>query len=120
MGGRNHTAPSDQINLDIIGCGAQARWTLGPGFSQKANVIAAGDCESRQLQALQEIVNAKTTKAKGKAYKGFKQYADYHDILSRKDIDGVIIATPDHWHAIQTIEACKAGKDVYVEKPMAQ
>ncbi|MDL2255519.1 Gfo/Idh/MocA family oxidoreductase [Parabacteroides sp. OttesenSCG-928-K15] len=119
MGGTLFTAPSDQINLGIIGCGAQARWTLGPEFAKRANVIAAADCESRQLQALQEIVDTATEKAKGKMYKGFKQYADYHELLDRKDIDGVIIATPDHWHAVQTIEACRAGKDIYVEKPMA-
>lgn len=119
LGGRNYLPPSDQINLGIIGCGAQGRWTLAPEFAKRANLIAACDCESRQLQALQEIVETETAKAKGKAYKGFKQYADYHELLARKDIDGVIIATPDHWHAVLTIEACRAGKDVYVEKPMA-
>ena len=44
---------------------------------------------------------------------------DFRAILDRKDIDAVVIATPDHWHAIQTIAACKAGKDVYVEKPLS-
>lgn len=119
LGGTNFVAPSDQINLGIIGCGAQGRWTLAPEFARRANLIAASDCESRQLNAMQEIVDKETEKAKGQAYKGFKQYADYHELLNRNDIDGVIIATPDHWHAVQTIEACRAGKDVYVEKPMS-
>lgn len=119
LGGTGFTPPSDQINLGIIGCGAQGRWTLAPEFSRRANLIAASDCESRQLQAMQQIIETETTKAKGQVYKGFKQYADYHELLDRKDIDGVIIATPDHWHAVLTIEACRAGKDVYVEKPMA-
>lgn len=119
LGGTHFTAPSDQINLGIIGCGAQGRWTLAPEFARRANLIAASDCESRQLQAMQEIIEAETIKAKGQAYKGFKQYADYHELLDRKDIDAVIIATPDHWHAVMTIEACRAGKDVYVEKPMS-
>ena len=44
---------------------------------------------------------------------------DFRAILDRKDIDAVVIATPDHWHAIQTIAACKAGKDVYIEKPLS-
>lgn len=119
LGGTNFVAPSDQINLGIIGCGAQGRWTLGPEFARRANLIAASDCESRQLNAMQEIVERETEKAKGQVYKGFKKYADYHELLSRSDIDGVIIATPDHWHAVHTIEACRAGKDVYVEKPMS-
>ncbi|MDR1200080.1 MAG: Gfo/Idh/MocA family oxidoreductase [Tannerellaceae bacterium] len=117
--GGTHLAPSDQITLGIIGCGAQGRWTLAPEFARRANLVAAADCDSIRLQAMQEIVEGETTKAKGQAYKGFKQYADYRELLNRKDIDGVIIATPDYWHAVMTIEACRAGKDVYVEKPMA-
>lgn len=119
LGGTNYLAPSDQITLGIIGCGAQGRWTLAPEFARRANLVAAADCDSIRLQAMQEIVEGETTKARGQAYKGFKQYADYREILGRKDIDGVIIATPDHWHAVMTIEACRAGKDVYVEKPMS-
>jgi predicted dehydrogenase len=119
LGGTNYLAPSDEIALGIIGCGAQGRWTLAPEFARRANVVAAADCDSIRLQAMQEVVDRETAKAKGQAYKGFKQYADYRELLDRKDIDGVIIATPDHWHAVMTLEACRAGKDVYVEKPMA-
>jgi predicted dehydrogenase len=119
LGGANYLAPSDRIQLGIIGCGAQGRWTLGPEFSRRADLIAAADCDTIRLQAMQEIVEGETTKSRGSVFKGFKQYADYREILARKDIDGVIIATPDHWHAVMTIEACRAGKDVYVEKPMS-
>jgi predicted dehydrogenase len=108
LGGTRFVAPSDQINLGIIGCGAQGRWTLAPEFARRANLIAAADCESRRLQAMQELVEKETEKAKGQAYKGFKQYADYKEILARKDIDAVIICTPDFWHAVQTIDACRA------------
>ena len=120
LGGVNYMPPSDQINLGIIGCGAQGRG-LGPQFARRenVNVIAAADCDSLRLQAMQDNINATTEKAKGQAYKGFKQYGEYRDLLARTDIDGVIISTPDHWHAVMTIDACRAGKDVYVEKPMA-
>lgn len=119
MGGPQFTPPSDQINLGIIGCGAQSRWTLAPEFAKRANIIAACDCESRQLEEMENIIQKINTETKGQANKGFKKYKHYRDLLKRKDIDGVIIGTPDHWHAVMTIEACRAGKDVYVEKPMA-
>src|SRR5712671_6699327 len=48
-----------------------------------------------------------------------KQFQDYRKLLEQKDLDGVVICTPDHWHALQTIHACQAGKDVYVEKPLS-
>jgi len=120
LGGVNRVAPSDQISLGLIGCGAQ-----GPGvatnFIRQPNaiVIAACDCESGRLRKTQTKFEQEIEKAKGKAYSGFKTYADYNELLARKDIDAVIIATPDHWHAIMTIDACRAGKDVYVEKPMS-
>ncbi|MDR2138554.1 MAG: Gfo/Idh/MocA family oxidoreductase [Tannerella sp.] len=119
LGGTGYTAPSDQISMGLIGCGAQGRGTLGPQFARRANVVAASDCESIRLQKIRAVIEKETEKAKGQACKGFKTYADYRELLARKDIDAIIIATPDHWHAIQTIEACRAGKDVYVEKPMS-
>ncbi|MFN0122703.1 MAG: Gfo/Idh/MocA family protein, partial [Blastocatellia bacterium] len=48
-----------------------------------------------------------------------KQFREYKKLLEQKDIDAIVIATPDHWHALQMIEACQAGKDVYVEKPLS-
>src|SRR6185295_13645122 len=58
----------------------------------------------------------------GKAdeYKGCEVYNDFREVLARKDIDAVVIATPDHWHAIIAIAAAEAGKDIYCEKPLTQ
>jgi predicted dehydrogenase len=47
-----------------------------------------------------------------------RTYENYQDLLSRDDIDAVVIATPDHWHALMTLDACRAGKDIYLEKPL--
>jgi predicted dehydrogenase len=118
LGGNAYTPPSDKINIGLIGCGIQGRG-LASQFAKRANVIAASDCESTRMQRVQDFIEKETEKATGKAYKGFKQYADYNELLARADIDAVIIATPDHWHALITIAACRAGKDVYVEKPMS-
>jgi predicted dehydrogenase len=118
LGGSLYTPPSDKINIGLIGCGTQGRG-LASQFAKRASVIAASDCESLRLQRTRESIESEIAKATGKTYRGFKQYADYNELLARTDIDAVIIATPDHWHALQTIASCRAGKDVYVEKPMS-
>lgn len=117
LGGKNFIAANDQISLGIIGCGAQGKG-LANEFAKRTNLIAACDVDSRKVKAMEERVLKTTKEKRGIDYKGFKTYHDYKDLLSRKDIDGVIIATPDHWHALITIDACKAGKDIYVEKPL--
>jgi predicted dehydrogenase len=72
----------------------------------KVRIAAVCDADANRLEA-----------AVGNAGAGVAAYADYRYILGRKDIDAVIIATPDHWHAVQTVHACETGKHVYVEKP---
>ncbi|XOV93904.1 MAG: Gfo/Idh/MocA family protein [Bacteroidota bacterium] len=120
LGGTGVTAPSDKITLGFIGTGKQSGG-LRNNFIKMDNVqiVAASDVFESKVKNFQQKVNdhyaaeASTTK-----YKGCDVYEDYHKLLKRKDIDAVVIATPDHWHAANIIDAVKAGKDVYCEKPL--
>ncbi len=96
----------EKIRLGAIGLGGRGRWVLGR-FIETKEVEAKALCDVNKL-ALKEAASTSDAPTCG----------DYREILKRDDVDAVLIATPDHWHAIIAIEACKAGKDVYVEKPL--
>lgn len=121
LGGPGYTAPSDKINLGMIGCGRQSGG-LGRRFMElkEVQMVAACDVFEAKRNRFQQQVNTHYAEATGKSdYDGCAVYYDYQTLLDRDDIDAVIVATPDHWHALICIDAMKAGKDVYVEKPMA-
>jgi predicted dehydrogenase len=116
-----HTAPNDMINLGLIGGGKQGK-ILSSYFLQTEQI---------RFVALSEVYNAKadlTLKHIKDTYTKMPQLGNYADIavhndfrelLSRKDVDAVVIATPDHWHAAMAVRAAEAGKDIYCEKPMS-
>jgi predicted dehydrogenase len=106
-------APSDRIRLGFIGVGNRGGQNLGTflGKLDRVDIVALCDVDSNYLNAARQKVDPKTN---GKC----TAYGDYRKLLERKDIDGVVISTPDHWHALTTIDACRAGKDVYCEKPL--
>ncbi len=100
---------NDKVNLGIIGSGGQGRGDWGRFLKQPdVNPVAICDVYKPNMAKALDM-------AGGKA----KTYADFRKLLEQKDIDAVIVATPDHWHALPTVMACQAGKDVYVEKPLA-
>jgi hypothetical protein len=104
--------PSERIVMGTIGCGGQGTGDMQGflGFPQ-VQMIAVCDVVPVHRQRAKDIVDRRYRNTDCTAYN------DFRDLLARPDIDAVLIGTPDHWHAIITIEACKAGKDVYCEKP---
>ena len=98
---------NDRLSIALIGCGGMGRGNLGACASQP-DVVVTGACDVWQQR--REAVCAQ--------YKSAKPYADYHELLERKDLDGVIIGTPPHWHCLLAVDACRAGKDLYLQKPM--
>ena len=115
------SAPSKQITLGFIGIGKQGNGLMHACLPRKdVRVLAVSDVDGTRLELAKKAVEfayAKNTDAG--AYKGCDTYQDFRDLLARKDIDAVVIATPDHWHALVGIAAARAGKDIYCEKPMA-
>ena len=116
------TGPNAKLTLGFIGCGIQSRGLLA-GFLGKGETqtVAVCDVDTTRRENHKKLVEdhyAKAANADG--YKGCTAYNDFRELLARKDIDAVVIATPDHWHAIIGIAAANAGKDIYCEKPLTQ
>lgn len=118
--GRGFLAPSDQLTLGFIGVGKQSGGLRGQFLKNEARVIAACDVDSTKVVAFSEAVNAHyAEKAAKGSYNGCQRYDDYRALLNNKSIDAVVIATPDHWHSVIAVQAAKAGKDIYCEKPLS-
>lgn len=118
LGGNGFVAANDRINLGFIGTGKQVGTLLGGiGGCKETAVVAACDVYKKKLDLFVEA--AKANNAKKSLNVKVDSYHYYRELLERKDIDAVVIATPDHWHAQIAVDAAKAGKDIYCEKPMA-
>jgi predicted dehydrogenase len=111
---------SDRLTIGFIGMGTMNRGHLGWFLGQNdVQVLAVCDVDATRRDSAKATVEKRYSEAKKSgAYKGCDAYNDFRDIINRKDIDAVVIATPDHWHAIPVLEACKAKKDIYCEKPL--
>jgi predicted dehydrogenase len=113
------TAPSNRINVGAIGVGRISRGHDLPGIWQfdQARIMAACDLDSKRVEEAKVLINGYYSKKTGKAYDGVTGYHNYHELLANKDIDAVVISTPDHQHAILAVDAVHAKKDVYLQKP---
>jgi predicted dehydrogenase len=105
----NVRGANDRISAAFIGMGKMGRDNLRVAMTQD-NLAAAAVCDVYQRNLDWAVRNSKNQA---------KPYRDFREVLADKSIDVVCIATPDHWHAHMTVEACKAGKDVFVEKPIS-
>jgi predicted dehydrogenase len=118
LGGKGYMAPSDMINVGYIGTGKQSYHLVSEITKcHEAVVVAACDVYGKKLDLFLEF--AKEQNAKKGLNNEIEPYHYYRELLDRPDIDAVVIATPDHWHAQIAVDAAKAGKDIYCEKPMA-
>lgn len=119
--GKGFTAPSDLFTIGFIGTGKQARGLMNQFKKQPVRILAASDVDATKLQLFKTLAEKAFTENTGLSHaSGFKTHADYRDVLSNSNIDGVIIATPDHWHAYQAVKAADAKKHIYLEKPLTR
>ena len=113
LGAGGAVAASERITVGCVGVGPQGTGVMGGFLGRKdARVVAVSDVKSNVLKDRQALVNKHYGTSDTKAYK------DYRELIAREDIDVVSVATCDHWHVLVSLDAVKAGKDVYCEKPL--
>lgn len=113
--------PNDRINIGCIGMGTQMGGLMGGLMGRKdTQIVAVCDVDTTRRENAKKKAEDHYAKQTGLNYKGCAAYKDFREIMNRKDIDAVVIATPDHWHAYIAIAAVNSGKDVYCEKPLTE
>jgi predicted dehydrogenase len=114
LGRQAKAAASERINLGVIGTGGRGRGLMKMFMNEKdVQVVAVCDVETPHRHQAQELVNQKYGNNDCGSYK------DFRELIGRKGLDAVVVATPDHWHALASIAAAKANLDIYCEKPLA-
>ncbi|HTF67213.1 MAG TPA: Gfo/Idh/MocA family oxidoreductase, partial [Edaphobacter sp.] len=112
-------SPSNRINVGAIGVGRISRGHDLPGIWKydQANIMAVCDLDANRVELGKALINGYYSKKTGKPHDGVTGYHHYRELLANKDIDAVVISTPDHQHAILAVDAVHAKKDVYLQKP---
>ena len=95
---------NDRIGVGYIGAGRRANQLMG--LPPEGRIVAAADVDLNRAEAVAQRRNCRA-------------YQDYRKMLEEKDVDAVVVATPDHWHVLPSLHACQAGKDIYLEKPLS-
>jgi predicted dehydrogenase len=113
------TPPSDRLGVGFIGMGIQSRGLLRAFLDEEGvRVVAVCDVDTTRREAARARVDEFYSARAATGLPGCGAYDDFRELVAREDVDAVVIATPDHWHAIVTLAALRAGKDVYCEKPL--
>lgn len=119
LGREGWQPPSERVVCAVIGLGAMGRGHVGFCLNHPSVELAAVCDVDRLRREENKRAAEETYAARGRTDYRCGAYNDYRQILERRDIDAVLIATPDHWHALQAVDAARAGKDVYCEKPIS-
>jgi predicted dehydrogenase len=120
LGAAGKPPAGERVTVGHIGVGGQGggllRHFVGLALGQS---VAVCDCFKKRREAAAKVIEDAYAKREDKAsFKGVAQYADFQELMARPDIDAVVVATPDHWHVPLGMAACRAGKDMYIEKPL--
>ncbi len=122
LGADGQVAPSNRITLGFIGTGDHGLNRNINGFIRypDAHIVAVCDVDTNHRERAQKFVEDRYAAAmKQGSYKGCATYKDFREVIARKDIDAIMVSTPDHWHVIPALQAVQAGKDVICEKPLS-
>ena len=113
LGGPKHVAPSDQLTKGIIGVGGIGKSSYHFTSTKECRLVAVCDVDSKHLQSALDL-------GKKRFNETLQSYRDFRRLIADPNVDIVHIATPPHWHGIMAVEAAKAGKDIWCEKPMTR
>lgn len=114
FGNRTSSSPSDTLSVGLIGCRNMGYWLMHHALNQEG-IVCGGICDVDQ-----NVLERRAKDYEKQTGNRPELYSDYRKLLENKDLDAVLIGTPDHWHCLQAIHALQAGKHVYVEKPLAR